>query len=127
MKTIDEYIKETAEFHGRYTPHIALSVIMVDYAIELIGKLNIKKVGVLVESEKSCGCDQDALYVMLKDIFGYCFLRRADLGKSSAFYLYNVKTGFGVRVFVSPEKCKKYPKIYGWFMKEKTDEKPTKE
>jgi len=127
MKTINAYIKEAADFHGRYTPHIALTVIMVDYAVELIKKLKIKKIGVLLESEKSCGCDQDVLHIMLQDIFGYCFLRRADLGKSSVFCLYNLKTGFGVRVFVNPEKCKKYLKIYGWLMKEKTDKRPTKE
>ncbi|OQX22061.1 MAG: hypothetical protein BWK75_01735 [Candidatus Altiarchaeales archaeon A3] len=127
MKTINEYIKEAAEFHGRYTPHVALTVIMIDYAVELIKKLNIKEVGVRVESEKSCGCDQDVFYVMLKDIFGYCFLKRVDFGKSSVFCLYNIKTGYGVRVFVSPEKCKKYPLFYTWFMKKITDKRPTKE
>lgn len=112
--TLENYIRQVADFHGCFAkaPGLVVGCYMVEYAMELIGEPQ-GKLNAVVET---CVCLTDAVQVMTGCTLGNKYLRmREDLGRY-AFSLYDRENGCGVRVYldvdaIDPELS---PELYAW-------------
>jgi formylmethanofuran dehydrogenase subunit E len=120
---LEEYFRKGAGFHGYLSPGLALGIIMVDLAKELLGPSNL--IDAVVETK---ACIPDAIQLMTGCTFGNGWMRVKDWDKL-ALTLYDKHKLYGIRVFINLEKIKKYPLIYSWYMGDKSvnKEKVTEE
>ena len=116
MLTKQEY-EEMAEkiymFHTKRAPGIAIGVIMVDFARDLLGT-TADKVNAVSETQ---ACLSDVLQVMMGCTIGNRYLKvYKDLGRY-ALTLFDRGNGRGVRVFVDLEKidAEKTPELHRFF------------
>lgn len=103
------YFEEGREFHSYLSPGLALGIIMVDLAKELLGPRSL--IDAVVETKR---CIPDAVQLMTACTYGNGWMRVKDWGKL-ALTLYDKEKLDGIRVSLDSEKIKKYPLIHKWY------------
>lgn len=104
------YFEAGAKFHGYLSPGLALGIIMVDLARELLGSRYL--IDAVVETKS---CLPDAIQLMTSCTYGNGWMHVKDWDKM-ALTLYDKHELDGIRVFVNFEKVKDYPLIERWLM-----------
>jgi formylmethanofuran dehydrogenase subunit E len=104
------YFEAGAKFHGYLSPGLALGIIMVDLAKELLGQKYL--IDAVVETKS---CLPDAIQLMTSCTYGNGWMHVKDWNKM-ALTLYDKYELEGIRVFVNYEKVKNYPLIERWLM-----------
>lgn len=107
---LQPYFERGAEFHSYLSPGLVIGIYMVDLAKELLGSCGL--IDAVVETK---ACVPDAIQLMTRCTYGNGWMVVRDWDKM-ALTLYDKAKREGVRVFVNPEKVKKYPLIYQWYM-----------
>ena len=109
---LKQYFQQGAEFHGYLSPGLALGIIMVDLAMELLGP-SCNLIDAVVETK---ACIPDAVQLMTSCTYGNGWMRVKDWDKM-AITLYDKDRLDGIRVSVNLEELKKYPLIFRWYMR----------
>jgi len=123
MKRLQPYFEEGINFHGYLSPGLALGIIMVDLAKEILGPRPL--IDSVVETK---ACLPDAIQLMTACSYGNGWMRVKDWGKL-ALTLYDKHELDGIRVSVNLEEIRKHPLIERWLMRsgKVNKEKVTKE
>jgi len=111
LERLQPYFEQGATFHGYLSPGLALGIIMVDLAKELIGPRDL--IDAVVETK---ACLPDAIQLMTACSYGNGWMRVKNWGKV-ALTLYDKHELDGIRVSVDLEGVKKYPLIERWLMR----------
>lgn len=109
--TNDEYVAKVLAFHGHIAPGLLLGGHMVEQARAQLHPGTL--FDVICESGQ---CLPDAVQMLTPCTVGNGWLKIRDCGLF-ALVLYDKYTGAGVRVWLDPEKLKKFPTSYEWFYK----------
>lgn len=110
-KRLRPYFEQGIEFHGWLSPGLALGIIMVDLAKELLGPRHL--IDAVVETK---ACIPDAVQLMTACSYGNGWMRVKDWGKV-ALTLYDKQELDGIRVSIDLEEVRKHPLIERWLMK----------
>ncbi|MGD2127338.1 MAG: formylmethanofuran dehydrogenase subunit E family protein [Desulfobacteraceae bacterium] len=109
--TSEEYFAEIEKFHGHMAPGLIVGGFMVEMARKHIAK------GVLFDAIcETSQCLPDAIQMLTPCTVGNRWLKIFDLGRF-ALALFDKYTGYGVRVFVDPEKLEPFAEIKAWFFR----------
>ncbi len=111
MKRLQPYFEQGKDFHGYLSPGLALGIIMVDFAKEILGPRNL--VSAVVETK---ACIPDAVQLMTSCSYGNGWMRVKDWGKV-ALTLYDKHELNGIRIFPNWEEIKKHSLIERWLMR----------
>ena len=111
MKHLQPYFEHGIDFHGYLSPGLALGIIMVDLAQELLGPRQM--IDAVVETK---ACIPDAVQLMTACSYGNGWMRVKDWGKV-ALTLYDKQNLDGIRVSANLEEIRKHPLIEKWLMR----------
>jgi formylmethanofuran dehydrogenase subunit E len=110
-KPVEAFMEEIRKFHGWVAPGVLLGGLMVDYALELVGKE--VEADAIVETRF---CLPDAIQLLTPCTYGNGWMKVLDWDKF-ALSLYDKKTREGFRVRLDVDKAAAFPNLYNWFMK----------
>ena len=99
------------DFHGWKAPGLVLGLFMVDLAQRAIPK--DVEADAVVETRH---CLPDAVQLFTPCTVGNGWLKILDWDKF-ALTLYDRRSYFGSRVWFDPEKARRHPHLYNWFMR----------
>ncbi len=102
MKHLQPYFEHGIDFHGYLSPGLALGIIMVDLAQELLGPRQM--IDAVVETK---ACIPDAVQLMTACSYGNGWMRVKDWGKV-ALTLYDKQNLDGIRVSANLEEIRKH-------------------
>jgi len=101
------------DFHGHVAPGLAIGTKMISLAMDRLPD------GILFDAVcETSSCLPDAVQMLTPCTIGNGWLRVKDIGRY-AVTLYEKSKGHGVRVFLDPEKLKKWPEFYDWLFQVK--------
>lgn len=111
MKHLQPYFEQGIKFHGYLSPGLALGIIMVDVAKELLGPGRL--IDAVVETK---ACIPDAVQLMTSCSYGNGWMRVKDWDKV-ALTLYDKHELDGIRVSINWEEIRKRPLVERWLMR----------
>ncbi len=109
--TYENFLKELELFHGKPAPGGVVGLHMVHLAKELLPEGIL--MDVICETRK---CLADSIQLLTPCTVGNHWLRIVDTGRFAAVF-YDKITGEGVRIFLSMEKLRNWPRVEEWFLK----------
>ncbi|MEM5785732.1 MAG: FmdE family protein [Syntrophobacteraceae bacterium] len=110
----EDYLQLVGSFHGTAAPGLVLGGFMVEMGLRHTPK------GVLFDAIcETTACLPDAIQLLTPCTIGNGWLKIVSLGRF-ALSLYDKYEGNGVRVYLDPEKLKRWPEIEAWLFKLKT-------
>ncbi len=110
----DDYVERVVAFHGAAAPGLIIGGFIVDLALN-----NLPEGEFFDAICETPVCLPDAVQLLTPCTFGNGWLTVLNFGKF-AVSMYDKKSGNGVRVYLDPEKLKKWSEVYDWFFKLKT-------
>jgi formylmethanofuran dehydrogenase subunit E len=119
--TKGEFLERALSFHGCAAPGLVIGAVMVDLAMEQIPP------SVLYDAIcETFSCLPDAVQLLTPCTVGNGWLRVFDMGRY-AVSLYDKYKGDGIRVYLDPEKMRRWEEIETWFFKRKPKREQDKE
>ncbi|MBC8441476.1 MAG: trehalose-binding protein [Deltaproteobacteria bacterium] len=109
--TFDAFLKQAADFSGKFSPGLLIGGYMVEEAKKKFPEKTPFQV--IAETPKSL---PDAIGLLTPCTIGNGGLKLVNLGRY-ALCFYNSATGNGVRVYLDSEKLRNWPEIKGWLFK----------
>jgi formylmethanofuran dehydrogenase subunit E len=121
---LQQEILRLSEFHTYPAPGVLIGAFMVAYAMELLGVTADQKLYGVCETPK---CLPDALQVLARCTTGNNRLKVVPIGKFaiSLNTASDAATTDAVRVYVDPEKLKKFHTIDSWYANSPSFDKKT--
>jgi len=110
-------LEEVFRFHTKRAPGLALGIVMVDFARELLGPVK-GKLNAVAETQ---ACLSDVIQVMTGCTIGNRYLKIfPDLGRF-ALTLYDREDGRGIRIFLDSQKVdsRETPELYKFIHRER--------
>lgn len=109
--TFEEYIEHVKSFHGSVAPGMVIGGFMVALAKENLPDGEF--FDVICETGH---CLPDAVQILTPCTIGNGWLKIVDIGRY-AMTFYEKYGGAGVRIFLDPEKLKRWDEIQSWFFR----------
>ena len=111
---VSTYLSRCAKFHSSPAPGLLIGAFMMDYALELLGADVDEKLFAVCETPK---CLPDAPQVIAHITTGNGRLRVLPIGRFAITVnrASDKPTADAVRVYIDPEKIKRFPVIEAWF------------
>ncbi len=109
--TFDHALELLRKFHGYPAPGLVVGVKMVTLALDYLPKETL-----FDAISETRSCLPDAIQLLTLCTAGNNWLKIKNYGQY-ALTLYDKYNGKGVRVFLDPEKLKKWPEFHTWFYK----------
>ena len=107
----EDFLKELALFHGKPAPGGVLALHMVNVAWKVLPEGVL--MDVICETQK---CLADTIQLLTPCTMGNNWLKMVDTGRFAAVF-YNKQTGEGVRISLSMERLKNWPRVEEWYLK----------
>ena len=107
----EAFLNELELFHGKAAPGGVVGLHMVNLAWELLPEGIL--MDVICETRK---CLADSVQLLTPCTVGNHWLRIVDTGKFAAVF-YDKESGEGVRISLSMEKLRSWPRVEEWFFK----------
>ncbi|PXF57276.1 MAG: formylmethanofuran dehydrogenase [Candidatus Methanogaster sp.] len=110
-------IERVVSFHGYLATGAFIGIRMFNIAQDVLGFQDGERIYVTCETSN---CIPDAFQILAGATIGNNGMRIVDFGKMAVVVnrqvLAGVTSARGIRIYLDPDKTKKYPKLHAWYL-----------